>query len=98
MHRRSGAAPLRLTKAKSLSRRLLLRHAVQRAQPPDEIAAVDADHLALGKQLSQSIQRGAIVGIAKHRHQHQLVGNVKIGIAGGQPLSFKVDRLAAWAA
>src|SRR2546427_12778092 len=32
---------------------LLLRHAVQCAEPPDEIAGVDADDLAVGEEVSE---------------------------------------------
>ena len=40
-----GRAP-----ASSLVRGFLLRHAVQRAEAPDQIDGVDADHLAVGEQ------------------------------------------------
>ena len=41
------------------SRRLLLRHAVQRSQPQNQIAAGDPDHGAIGEQVLQRTQRGA---------------------------------------
>jgi hypothetical protein len=34
-------------------RRLLLRQAVKRAQPPDQFAAVDADHASIRKTVAQ---------------------------------------------
>src|SRR6478672_11082044 len=70
-------------------RRLLLRHAVDRAQAPDEVSAMDADNLTIRKQVSENIQRMAIVWIIEGRHQHQSIRDVKVGVAGGQPLSAK---------
>ena len=40
-----------------LACRLLLGHAVQRAQSPDEVAAVDPDDLSPGHQLGQDVER-----------------------------------------
>ena len=40
-------------------------------------------------KVSENIERDAIVGIVEGRHQHQSIGDVKIGVAGGQPLSAK---------
>ncbi len=71
--------------------RLLLGHAMQRAESPDQIDAVDADDLAIGKQLGQNVQRHAVVGIMKCRHQHQPIGDIEIRIAGGQALAAKDD-------
>ena len=48
---------------------------------------VDSHDLAVGEQFGQNIERKAIVGIVEDRHQHQLVGDVEIGVAGGQALS-----------
>ena len=73
-------------------RRLLLRHAVQRAQAPDQVHAVDADHFAAGKNLGQHVQRHAVVGIVERGHQHQAVGDVEVGVAGRQALAAKDDR------
>src|SRR6476646_8228312 len=72
-------------------RRLLLRHAVNRAQAPDKVSAVDADDLTIGKQISQDIERVAIVGVVEGRNQNQAIGDVKIGVAGGQALSAEGD-------
>src|SRR5579872_2631340 len=43
------------------SGRLLLRHAVQRAQPEDQIAAGNADRFAPGKELGDRVERDAVV-------------------------------------
>jgi hypothetical protein len=47
---------------------LLLRHAVDSAQPPDEIAAMDAYYFSLRKQASKNVERDAIVRIIESRH------------------------------
>src|ERR1035437_6078811 len=65
------------------SRRLLLRHAVQRAQAPDQLRAVNAHHFPAGEVLAQYGQRRAIVGVVEGRCQHQPVGDVEVGVAGG---------------
>ena len=67
-------------------------HAVQRAQTPDQIDAVNADDFAIRKNLRQNVQRHAVVGVVKRRHQHQPIGDIEIRIAGRQPLAAKDDR------
>src|SRR5664280_3800133 len=79
-----------------LSSRLLLRHAVQRAQSPDEVPAINPDNLTIGKYCGEGIECDPIVGIAEYGHKHQLVGDVEIGIAGGQAPSTKVYRSRHW--
>ena len=65
------------------SRRLLLGHAVQRPQAPDQITAVNAHYLAVRKELGKHIECLAVVGIIKGRHQHQFVGDIEVGVACG---------------
>ena len=65
---------------------------MQRPQTPNQIAAVDPHHLAAGKEISQQIERLAVVGIVERGHQHQPVRDIEIGIACGQPLALKDDR------
>src|ERR1019366_8571064 len=48
-----------------LSRRLLLRHAMQRAQSPDQVTAINSHNLAIGEYCGQRVQRDAVVGIAE---------------------------------
>ena len=66
---------------------LLLRHAMERAQPQHQIDCVDADHLAIREQLCQSIQCNTVILIVERRHKHQIVRNVEICVAGRQPLT-----------
>src|SRR5580698_5945817 len=50
---------------------------------------MNANDLALGKNLSENTQRHAVVGIMKGWHEHQIVGDIKIRVTGGQPLAAK---------
>ena len=43
-------------------------------------------------QLRQHVQRHAIVRIVERRHQHDAVGDVEVGVAGGQPLAVHRSR------
>ena len=63
------------------------------AEAPDEVSAVDGDHFALGQQRGDDLQGYAVVGVVEDRDQHQVVGYIKVGVAGGQARSFVVDRL-----
>jgi len=65
---------------------------VQRAQAPDEINRVDADDFAAGKNLGQNVQRHAVVGIVEGGHENQAVGDIEVGVTGGQALAAKEDR------
>jgi hypothetical protein len=71
--------------------RLLLRHAMQRAESQHQIAAGNSNNFATRKKRSQRIQRHAIARISKRRNNQQLVGNIKIGITGGQPLLIEIN-------
>src|SRR5438105_2798543 len=53
--------------------RLLLRHAVQRAEPPDQIAAMDADDLAVRKNSGEQVERHAIVRIVEGGDEHDAI-------------------------
>jgi len=64
------------------------------AQAPDKVSAVNPHDFAIRKQCCENIQSMAIVGIVKGRHRHQPVGDIKIGVARGQPLSAEDD--GAW--
>src|ERR1039457_2014789 len=85
--RRSASFELRAS-----SCRLLLRHAVQRAESPDQIAGIDRHDLARRKHIRESVERDAIVRIVEHRYQHRAIRDIKIGVAGGQLPAFKYDR------
>jgi len=64
--------------ASMLAPRAVAGHAVQRAQAPYKVHAVDADHFAARKYLGQNVQRHAVVGVVESRNQNQIVGNIKL--------------------
>ena len=57
---------------------------MQRAQAEDEIDAVDADDLPVGEKLGQGVQGDPIGGVVEGGNQNEAVGDVEVGIAGGQ--------------
>src|SRR5688572_12737408 len=72
---------------RSSLRGLLLGHAVERAEAPHEVQAVDADDLALRKQLRDDAERDTIGRIVERRHDDASVGDVEVGVARGQALA-----------
>src|SRR4029077_7693385 len=73
-------------------RGLLLRHAVDGAQAPDKVATMDPHNLAAGKETSNDVECDPIIRIVEGRDQDKIVGDIKVAIAGGQPLSPEDDR------
>src|ERR1035437_1753358 len=84
-----NSCALQVLRGGSPSRRLLLRHAVQRAQAPDQLRAVDAHHFPIRELSGEDGQRRAIVWVVEGGRQHQSVGDVKVGVAGRQLPSVK---------
>ena len=65
---------------------LLLAEAVETAEAPDDVGAVDAHYLPVGEAGLEDI-RCLIVGQATIGGEYDfLIGNIEVGIAGGQPL------------
>jgi hypothetical protein len=50
-------------------RRLLLRHAMDRAQPPDQIAAMYADNLMFREDIAKYVQGDAIMRIIERGYE-----------------------------
>src|SRR5579885_2791254 len=71
---------------------LLLCHAVHRAKAPNEIAGVNPNYIALRKQVSERIERKAVVGIIEDGHQNQSIRDVEISVACRQTSPIEVDR------
>src|SRR5665213_2549519 len=61
--------------------RLLLRHAMQRAQAPYKVYGVDADDFAIRKHFGQNLQCDSVFGVMKCWHQNQTVSDVEIRVA-----------------
>ena len=70
----------------------MLGHAVDGAKTPDEVAAVDANDFTLGKQAGKNVERDTVIGIIEGGNEDEIVGDIKVGVAGGQTLSAKDDR------
>src|SRR5215831_20028603 len=61
--------------------RLLLCHAVQGAETPDQLRAVDAHDLAIAEELRERSQRDAIVRVVEGRHQDEAVRYIEVRVA-----------------
>ena len=57
---------------------------MDRAESPDQVTAINSDHLALREQVGQNIEGNAVVRVIEHRNQYQSIGDVEVGITGGQ--------------
>ena len=65
---------------------------MQGAESPDEIDGMDADDFAIGKELSENSERDAVVGIVEGRDEDKAVGDVEVGVAGGEALIAEDNR------
>ena len=71
---------------------LLLCHAVDSAESPDEVATMDADDFPVGKDFRKNIERMPVIRIVECGDQHHTIRDVKVGITGGQSLVAKDNR------
>ena len=62
------------------------------AEAPDQIDAVDADDFAAGEDFSQNVEGYAVVGIVKGGDEDEAIGDVEVGVTGGQTLAAEDDR------
>src|SRR5882762_10323773 len=85
----SFSAKLQLAPARAL-RGFLLRHTVYRAQAQYKIETCDSDHFAPRKQRGKFGEGHGVVWIVERGNQHNLVRNIKIGIARGKPLPIEI--------
>ena len=69
----------------------LLGHTVDGAEAEDEIAAIDGNDFAAGEKLREGVKSDAVVGIVEDGNKHELVSDVKVGVAGGQTLAVEKD-------
>src|ERR1035441_9783239 len=72
--------------------RLLLGEAMEGAEAPDEVDGVDADGFAGGKAGGDDVERVAILRIIEGGDEDERVGNVEVGVAGGEALAGKDNR------
>ena len=73
--------------------RLFVRHAVNGAQSPNQITAIDADHLPAGKALLQDVDGLLVSRTAVGGDEDYGVGDVEVGVTGGQALAVEIHRL-----
>src|ERR1041385_2271510 len=73
------------------SGRLLLGHAVECAEAENEIAAGNADDVAVGEEAGECVECNAIVGVVEDGHEHEFIGDVEIGVTGRQALAIEVN-------
>ena len=67
-------------------------HAMQCAEAEDQIAAGDADDFAAGEQACERVESYAIVRVVECWDDDEFVGDIKIGVAGGQALIIEINR------
>lgn len=65
---------------------LLLGHAMNRAEPPHQIGTGDTHHLAHGEEILQCCQCSLVVRAMIGGHQHCVIGDIKVGIAGWETI------------
>jgi hypothetical protein len=70
---------------------LLLGHAMECAEAPDEVDGVDADDLAAGEEFGERVESDAVVGIVEGGDEDEAVGDVEVGVAGREALAAKDD-------
>lgn len=62
------------------------------AEAPDEVYGVDADDVAGGEAGGDGVERTAVVGVVEGGDEDRVVGDVEVGVAGGEALAFEDDR------
>src|SRR5439155_19253618 len=67
--------------------RLLLRHAVQRAEAEHEVAGVDADHRPRRKESGEDGERLPVADVVEGRDEDRRVGDIEVRVARRQPLA-----------
>ena len=72
--------------------RLLLGHAVDRAESPYQVSAVDPDNVAIGENIGKSVERNSVVRIIEHRNQDGAISDVEIRITSRQAAAFEINR------
>ena len=62
---------------------LLLRHAVERAEAEDQVAAGDADDFAAGEEFGEFVEGDAVIGVIERGHDDEIICDVEICVARG---------------
>ena len=61
------------------------------SEAPDEVYGVDSDDLASGETLGEEVEGVAVVGVVEGGDEDDGVGDVEVGVAGGEALVFEED-------
>src|SRR5579872_3504213 len=69
--------------------RLLLGRAMNCAESPNKIPAVNTHHIAIGKKLGEEAKRDPVLGVTKGRNEDGSVGDVEVRITCRQTLPAK---------
>src|SRR5689334_20853947 len=64
--------------------RLLLRQTMQCPEAEDQVAAIDADDLAVREDLGQCIEGDAVGRVVEGRNKDDPIGDVEVRVAGRQ--------------
>jgi hypothetical protein len=70
---------------------LLLGEAVEGAQAPDEVDGVDAYDFAGGEAVGDDVEGVAVLAVVEGGDEDEAVGDVEVGVAGGEALIVKDD-------
>src|SRR3984885_818213 len=62
------------------------------AEAPDEVDGVDADDLAVGEAGGDDVEGVAVVAVVEGGDKDEVIGDVEVGVAGGEALAFEDDR------
>ena len=63
--------------------RFLLGHAVECAQPEDEVTGVDPDDLSRREECRQATKGDPVAWVVEGRDQYPAVANIEVQVAGG---------------
>ena len=76
--------------------RFLHGQAVEGTEAPGEVARVQCDNLASAEQGLEDFACNGVGWITKGGHQYDVVGDVKVGVAGGQTFAFMKYGARQW--
>ena len=62
------------------------------AESPDEVATMDANDIAIREDVGEKVKSNAVLGVVKGGYENQPIGDIKVGVAGGDTLSSDDDR------
>ncbi len=70
---------------------MLLGQAMEGAEAPDEVYGVDADDFSGGEAGGDCVEGVTVVGVVEGGNEDEGVGDVEVGVGGGEALAFEED-------